>query len=286
MAAIQVTAARPVAARRLHTLRGNKGVLLGCAVLAGLLVAGFFMPLPHSPTAPDVTAILEPPSHGHLFGTDISGFDVFSRTVNSASRDLPLALIGTLVSLALGVPLGLLASAKARYAAWLMRALDVFQAFPLVIIAIAVVTLTGNHLPNVILAIAIINVPRFMRLVRSEALTLRESRFVEAATAIGCSPLRIMFRHLLPNMLGMVLVQCSLSAANAIIVIASLNFLGVGVSPPLPTWGSMIQSGADNIATGEWWTVLFPGLAVLVTVFSFNLIADSLQDAVETAGGR
>jgi peptide/nickel transport system permease protein len=245
-----------------------------------MLLAGFFLPLPYHPNATDVDALARAPSADHWFGTDVSGRDVFSRVVTSARRDLPLSLAGTSLALAIGVPLGLIASAKGRWGERLMRVLDAFQAFPLLVLAVAIVTLTGNQVQNVVLAIALVNAPRFMRLVRSEALVLRESRFIEAATALGCSPSRIMFQHLLPNVVGVVLVQCSLAAASAIMVIAALNFLGIAASPPDPTWGSMIQSGARNIIQGQWWMSLFPGLAVLISVFSLNLIADSLEQTL------
>jgi peptide/nickel transport system permease protein len=255
----------------------NPGVLVGAIVLAALILCGFFAPLPYDPVEPNPYDILQPPSGAHWFGTDESGFDVFSRTIRAPSRDLPLALLGTLLSLAVGVPLGLLASGKTRTAEILMRALDVFQAFPLVIIAVAIVTLTGNHIQNVVYAIAVINVPRFMRLIRSEALSLREARFMEAAVAMGCSPWRIMFRHMLPNVREVILVQASLAAAYALIVVASLNFLGIGVSPPDPTWGSMIQSGAQNIAAGQWWVSVFPSIGLFIAVLCFNAIANGLQ---------
>lgn len=253
------------------------GVVIGFGVLAALVLSGYFAPLPYDPVAPDVFAILQPPSAAHWFGTDANGFDVLSRTIEAPRRDLPLAIFGTLLSLVIGVPLGLLGSGRTRLAETMMRALDVFQAFPLVIIAVAIVTLTGNHIQNVVYAIAVINVPRFMRLIRSEALSLRESRFMEAAVATGCSPARIMFRHLLPNVREVILVQASLAAAYALIVIASLNFLGIGVSPPAPTWGSMIQSGAQNIASGQWWISAFPSLGLFVAVLCFNAIANGLQ---------
>jgi peptide/nickel transport system permease protein len=249
------------------------------------MLAGFFLPLPYDPITPNVDAIAQPPSAVHWFGTDLTGFDVFSRVIASSSRDLPLSLIGTLMSMLLGVPLGLAASSKGRWGERIMRALDVFQAFPVLILAIAIVTLTGNQLQNVVLAIMIINIPRFMRLVRSEALPLRDSRFMEAAYAIGCSPLRLMFRHLLPNVLGVIFVQASLTAAYAIIVIASLNFIGIGVSPPLPTWGSMIQSGAQTVSQGDWWMSLFPGLAVFFTVFNLNQVAEGLDEMIGHAEG-
>jgi peptide/nickel transport system permease protein len=255
----------------------QRALVFGTAAIVAMLLAAFFAPLPYDPVRPSAE-ILSPPSLEHPFGTDRSGFDVMSRTIVSAGRDLPLALAGTLVSVLIGVPLGLVASGKGKSGERMMRALDAFQAFPLLVLAIAVVTLTGNRLENVIFAIAIINVPRFMRLVRSEVLPMRESRFVEAALAIGASPTRMMFRHLLPNVTSIILVQCSLSVANAIVVIASLSFLGIGVSPPEATWGAMIQSGAPNMSTGQWWVVAFPGLAVFLAVACLNMIADGLSD--------
>jgi len=274
---IVLDSARVVGRRFADTVRRQPTIGVGIAMLGIVLLAGFFLPLPHSPTRPDALNTLQPPSGEHWFGTDGDGFDVFARTIASAQRDLPLAVVGTLVSLLIGVPLGLLASTKGKWSERLMRALDVFQSFPLVIIAIAIVTLTGNRLENVVLAIMVINVPRFMRLIRSEALSLRESRFIEAARAVGATRTRVLARHMLPNVIGVSMAQSSLAAAHAIVVIAALSFLGVGVSPPNPSWGLMIQAGARRMVSGDWWIVAFPGLAVLVTVVALNLIADGLQ---------
>jgi peptide/nickel transport system permease protein len=250
-------------------------VALGFIVV--LVLAGFFAPLPYDPSRPNPGAVLQPPSAEHWLGTDRFGFDVFSRLVASARLDIPLAAIGMLVSLLLGVPIGLVASAKHRWSERLMRGLDMFQAFPLLVLAIAVVALMGNRLENVVVAIAIINVPRFIRLVRSEALSLRESRFIEAAHAIGASPPRVMFRHLLPNMTGTILAQASLAVAHSIVVIAALSFLGIGVRSFDSSWGAMIQSGAQTITTGQWWAAMFPSIAVFLTIFAFNAMADVLQ---------
>lgn len=257
--------------------REQPSIAVGIAAVVLILLAGFFMPLPHSPTRPDPINTLQAPSTDHWFGTDSNGFDVFSRTIASGARDLPLAIGGALGSVLIGLPLGLLASTRGRWSERIMRGLDVFQSFPLVILAITIVTLTGNRLENVVLAILIINVPRFMRLIRSEALSLRESRFIEAARAVGATPTRVLRRHMLPNVIGVTLAQSSLAAAHAIVVIAALSFLGVGVSPPNPSWGLMIQAGSRLMTTGHWWVVMFPGLAVLIAVASFNLIADGLQ---------
>lgn len=264
--------------------RTKIAVVTGVTVLVGLLLASLLLPLPYNPVKPDVSVILKPPSGDHWFGTDLSGFDLFSRTIDAAKRDLPLALGGAGLSLVIGVFVGLLASSSGKSGERVMRVLDGFQAFPLLVMSIALVTLMGNNLRNVIVAIAFVEVPRFVRLVRSEALALRESRFIEAAVASGCTRRRVMYRHMLPNVTGITLVQTSLSAAHALIVIASLSFLGIGVSPPTASWGMMIQEGARQMATGQWWVVTFPGLAVFVSVAAFNSIADNLDRLLDRSG--
>ena len=266
-------------------LRNYSGVVIGLGILLAMLLAAFVAPLPYDPFKPDGYSVLLPPSSAHWFGTDLTGFDVFSRTIVSARLDLPLAIGGALVSMIVGVTLGLLASAKGRLGESMMRALDAFQAFPLLILAIAIVSISGNRLENVVIAIAVINIPRFMRLVRSEVLSLRESRFAEAAIAIGATKARLMFRHLLPNLTGIILAQVSIAAAHAIIVIAALSFLGIGITPPDASWGAMIQSGARNMISGQWWVAAFPGMAVVIAVASLNLIADGLDDIVNRSLG-
>jgi len=262
-------------------MRDNASVVIGLTFLTVLLFCSFVAPMPYEPTRPDPFATSQPPSLQHWFGTDGNGFDVFSRTIASAQRDIPLAIAGTLASLLVGATLGLLASTKSRGSEYIVRTFDVLQAFPMIIVATAVVTLMGNKLENVVLAIVLLNVPRFLRLIRSEALVIRESRFVEAAQAIGAGPGRILLRHILPNVIGTMLAQCSIAAAHSIIVIAALSFIGVGVSPPDPSWGLMIQEGARQLIVGRWWIVAFPGLAVLLSVAAFNLVADGLQRRYE-----
>lgn len=270
------------AAPRGHQLRRlvreHPGATLGVLFITLLLLASLVAPLPYDPTATDGSRSLVPPGGEHWFGTDGAGGDIFSRLIAAARVDLSLALAGTLLSLVLGLPLGLAASGKGKGSEWLVRGLDAFQAFPLLILALALVSLSGNRLYMVVVAIALINVPRYMRLMRSEILSLRESRFIEAAIAMGASPRRITFRHLLPNVWGIVLVQTSLTIANAIVVIASLSFLGVGVSAPTPSWGGMIRDGAGNMTSGEWWIAGFAGIAVLLCVLAFNQLADAIGD--------
>lgn len=261
--------------RRLH-LR----LWIPLTVLALLVIAGYFSPLPFDPRQPDSAGdTLLAPGGQHWMGTDKFGLDVFSRLVASAATDIPLAVSGMLISLVFGVALGLIASLPGRGGERLVRALDVFQAFPLLLIAIAVVALMGNNLKNVVIAIVIINIPRFIRLVRSEGLSIRESRYIEAARAVGVSTPRLLFRHMLPNMTGTILAQASLAVANAIVVIASLSFLGIGINAADPSWGAMIQTGSANITTGQWWVWAFPGAAVFVTILCLNAIGDELQEA-------
>ena len=267
---------RGVEVRRL--IRQHPGAALGVLFILTLLAASLFAPLPYDPMSPDGEASLQPPSREHWFGTDGIGGDIFSRVIYAARVDLSLAMAGTLVSLILGVLLGLAASRKSKGSERIVRGLDAFQAFPLLILALALVSLSGNELYMVVVAIALINTPRFIRLVRSEVLSLRESRFIEAAVAMGASTSRIVFRHLLPNVWGIVLVQTSLTIANGIVVISSLSFLGIGVSAPTPSWGAMIRDGAGNMSSGEWWIAGFAGLAVVLTVLAFNQLADAIGD--------
>lgn len=259
-------------------VRNHTGATIGVLFIVLLLLASLLAPLPFDPRATAPLSSLQAPNGEHWFGTDGAGGDVFSRVIDAARVDLSLALLGTLLSLAVGIPLGLAASTKGKGSERLVRGLDAFQAFPLLILALALVSLSGNRLYMVVVAIALINVPRYMRLLRSEILSIRESRFIEAAHAMGANTFRLTTRHLLPNVWGVVLVQTSLTIANAIVVIASLSFLGVGVSAPTPSWGAMIRDGSGNMSSGEWWIATFPGVVVVLCVLAFNQLADAIGD--------
>jgi peptide/nickel transport system permease protein len=190
--------------------------------------------------------------------------------------DMTLAIAGAAISALIGIPLGLLASSGGTAAARLMRTLDVAQSFPLLVLAIVIVSLTGNELKNIVIAIVIVNTPQFIRLVRSEALAVRASRFVEAARAIGASPLRVHFVHVLPNVTATILAQTSLTVGSALITVAALGFLGIGITPPTPTWGGMIREGSLALVSGHWWIALFPGLAIFVFVLGVNSVAEGI----------
>ncbi|MFE4413986.1 ABC transporter permease [Streptomyces sp. NPDC056821] len=265
--------------------RRDLGIIGATAFLVGLCAIALLAHFPNSPTTPDVSAIALPPSGAHPFGTDISGFDVFARTIDAAARDVPIAVTGSLLSLLIGVPIGLFAT-TGRLGEACMRVIDAFSALPMIVLAIVAIQLLGGGAFDIVAAIAVVNVPRFCRLTRAEAISLRSARFVEAAVAIGCSPVRIAFNHVFRNAYGVVLVQATLAGANAIGVIAALNFLGVGVHPPQPTWGSMIHDGSAMLIQGQWWAAVFPTVAIFLVVCAFTVIADGVEGRVERTGGK
>ncbi len=251
------------------------GVIGGGLVL--LLLVSTFAPLPHSVTIPDPTAILSGPDGNHWFGTDPSGLDVFSRTIAAAHYDLLVALGAALISTVVGTALGLFAGLRSRWADLFMRGVDAFQALPLLIVILAVMALSGGGTLVLVVTIALANLATCIRLVRAESLHVRESFFVGYCSVIGVPKLVVLLRHILPNVAGIVVVQASLSAATNIRVLAALSFLGYGVAPPNPSWGSMIQDGASAISSGVWWPVVFPAAALVGCVIALNVIADNLD---------
>lgn len=253
------------------------GLIGGLLVVGSLLLAGWFLPLRYSPTALGTGKILQGPSAQHWFGTNSVGQDIFSRTIRAARTDLPLAFEGTALATVVGVVGGLAVSTRSRASEWVMRGLDAFQALPLLIVTIALVVISDNSLTMVAVAICLVSGPFYIRLVRSQALALRESRFVEASRAAGTGSGRLVVRHLLPNLRSLIFTQTANTAAVALLVVAALSFLGVGTVPPTPSWGAMIRDGSEQLVTGQWWDTLFPGLALFACILSFNLIADGLR---------
>jgi ABC-type dipeptide/oligopeptide/nickel transport system permease component len=268
----------------MRTLRSrNVPLFAGGGIIATMIVAAYVIPSVwhYKPTQSNALNTLKHPSLSHLFGTDNFGFDVFVRVVYASRTDLSIAAEGVLLSAVIGVVIGLMVGFSRRQALdeIVMRIVDMIQSFPVLIVAVALVAFAGNKLINVVWALAFINAPIFLRLARSQVLTIREHRYVEAATALNNSTPRIILRHVLPNSIGPVIVQIGISLGYAILTVAGLAFLGVGVQAPTPEWGSMILSGKDSITTGQWWTVVFPGLAVLVAVAGFNLLAEGVERA-------
>ncbi|GAA5202088.1 ABC transporter permease [Arthrobacter gyeryongensis] len=254
--------------------------IVAAAILAGLPLAAVLRAFPQDPLQPDVNSLALAPNSIHWFGTDGNGMDVFSRTIESARLDLPIALVATAIALLVGVPLGLFATTgKAGEA--IMRVVDAFAALPIIVIAVVSIQLMGGSAGNVVIAIALVGAPRFVRLSRAAAISLRSSRYVEAAVAIGCSPLRVAFNHIFRNAYGVVLVQATLTTAGALSTIAALNFVGVGVRPPQPSWGAMIEDGFSMLIRGQWWAVAFPALAILLVIASLNIIAGAIENKME-----
>jgi peptide/nickel transport system permease protein len=270
----------------LLVLRQHPIFALGYVLILLIVSLALLAPLiaPYDPETANAAITLQAPSGSHLLGTDISGMDVFSRVIYSARIDLVIAILGTLFSLAIGLPLGVIAGYFARtrgvwswLSEWIMRIADVLQAFPVFVLAIALVAALGQSARNVILAIAFVNAPIYLRLLRTQALSLRERRFVDAARVSGSSELRIVFRHILPNAVAPAIIQASVNMGWAVLLTAGLSFVGAGVRVPTPEWGSMIAVGAQNMITGKWWPALFPGVAIALTVLGFALIGDSLE---------
>lgn len=218
----------------------------------------------------------------HWMGTDANGYDVFSRVIAAPRTDLKIALLANLLSLVIGVFLGLIAGYfRNRATALLMRVSDVMQAFPVFISAMVLVALAGRSATNIIIALAFVYVPIYVRLTRAEVLGQTSRGFVEAARAMGNRELTIALRHVLPNSLTPALIQSSVTVGFAILLTAGLSFVGAGVRPPIPEWGLMISTGANQLVLGEWWPSVFPGLAISITVFGFAVLGNALERRYE-----
>jgi peptide/nickel transport system permease protein len=242
-----------------------------------------FAPLlaPADPLAQDYNALLKGPSAAHPLGTDQVGRDLLSRIMYGARISMIVGVISVGVAIAIGLPLGLL-SGYARGIAdeVIMRVMDALIAFPSLILAMAIVAVLKPSLFNVMIAIGITSVPLYARLMRSQVLSLRERDFVGAARALGATDARIMMRHILPNSLSPIIVQGTLGLGFAVLAEAGLGYLGVGVQPPTPTWGSILNQGSALLEKAPWLSI-FPGLAIFILVLAFNLLGDALRDQLD-----
>ena len=267
-----------------HVLRENPVTLLAFAMFGALLVQAFFGALlvPYDPLATNAANALQPPSSAHWFGTDALGRDVFSRVVVATRLDLTISVLAVAISFVIGSVLGAVAG---YWGGWidavLNRLLDTIMAFPLFVLAMGIVAALGNSVENIIYATALINIPFYARLVRAEVNIRREAGFALAARLSGNSHLRTLAFHIYPNALPPMMVQVSLNMGWAILNAAGLSFIGLGVRPPTPEWGIMVADGASYIISGHWWVALFPGLWLLIAVFTFNLMGDGLRDIVD-----
>jgi peptide/nickel transport system permease protein len=264
-------------------LRGRKSAMFGLAVVLGFVVLALFAAwlAPQDPIATSWSAIRKAPSAEHWFGTDEIGRDVFSRVVWGTQASLLAGIVSVSISLAIGVPLGLLAGFVGGFVdGFISRLTDAFLACPFLILAIALAAFLGPSLSNAMIAIGVSATPVFVRLTRAQVLNVKVEDYIEAARALGASPLRVVLRHVLPNAVAPLVVQSTLAIASAVIAEASLSFLGLGQQPPAPSWGSMLNT-AKNYVDNAPWMAIWPGASIFLLVLSFNLLGDGLRDALD-----
>ena len=264
---------------------GENPVTLAAAILfAAFLAMAVLGPgiAPFDPLASDTMRALQAPGWHHWFGTDQLGRDILSRVIVAARVDIGIALASVALVFAAGGLAGLAAGFFGGWAdAVIGRIADTIMAFPLFILAMGIVAALGNTIPNIVLATAIINFPLYARVARAEANVRRNAGFVQAARLSGNGEFRILLVHILPNIMPIMIVQMSLTMGYAILNAAGLSFIGLGVRPPTAEWGIMVAEGAGFMVSGEWWIALFPGLALMIAVFCFNLLGDGLRDIVD-----
>ena len=251
------------------------------ALIAVLALIGPYI-VPHDPLASDTAVSLQAPTWDHWFGTDQLGRDIFSRVVVATRLDFIIAISSVALVFVLG---GFAGIAAGFFGGWtdrlVSRLADTIMAFPLFVLAMGIVAALGNTVTNIVIATAIINFPLYVRVARAESNVRREAGFVQAARLSGNGDFRILLAHILPNIMPIMMVQISLTMGYAILNAAGLSFIGLGVKPPTPEWGIMVAEGAANIISGEWWIALFPGAALMIAVFTFNLLGDGLRDLVD-----
>jgi peptide/nickel transport system permease protein len=265
-------------------LRRNwlSAIALGLIVLMMLAAAFAGWIAPYDPDATDAAAALQAPSWQHWLGTDIYGRDLLSRIIYAARIDLTVSFGATTIALVIGCAIGAVAGLyRGLVDLIIMRCVDSVMAFPAFILAMAITAALGNSVGNVLLAISLTQIPNYLRLIRGELFRIRETEYADAARVVGNPAWRIMFIHLLPNALPPIIVQATLAMGYALLTMAALSFIGLGIQPPQSEWGSMTAEGAQYIVSGEWWLFLFPGLAIVLMVLSFNLIGDSLRDFLD-----
>lgn len=266
-----------------RSFKKNKIALIGATIVLFFVTLAIFGPLlaPQGINDQMLSNKLQAPSAEHWFGTDDLGRDVYSRVILGARISLLVGFLSVIASAIVGSLLGIIAGYYGRWVDTVIsRIFDILLAFPSILLAIAIVAVLGPSLQNALIAIAIINVPNFGRLIRSRVLSIKEEEYITAAKAIGMSDMRILFSHILPNSMTPVIVQGTLAIATAIIEAAALGFLGLGAQPPQPEWGKMLADARSYFITAPW-TMIFPGLSIMLVVLGFNLMGDGLRDAFD-----
>ena len=287
--ALEIRRSRTVRQRQFQAFSRNIPAVIALVVLAAMILMAIFAPIvaPQDPLAQKLTDRLHPPfwiaggSAGHLLGTDQLGRDVLSRIVWGARPSLTLGFGASSISLALGLTLGLLAGlSRGKTGAFIMRAADAQLAFPYLVAAIAIIAVVGTKFISLLILLAFLGWAAYAKVTRAQVLSVKNQEYVQAARVIGAGSWRIMIRHIVPNVLSPLLVLYTFSIALIIIIEASLSFLGLGVPPPAATWGSMLADG-QTVIDSAWWLELFPGLAILLTVLSVNVLGDALRDVFD-----
>jgi peptide/nickel transport system permease protein len=266
-----------------RTFKKNKSAMVGLGIVIFFILLAIIGPLlaPQGRNEINLTFRLQSPSSDFWFGTDDLGRDVLSRILHGARLSLTVGLSAVLMSVVVGTFLGVIAGFYGKWVDTIIsRIFDILLAFPSILLAIAIVSVLGPSLQNALIAIAIINIPNFGRLVRSRVLTIKEEEYIHAAKAIGMKNSRILWRHILPNSITPIIVQGTLAIATAIIEAAALGFLGLGAEQGVPEWGKMLADSRMFLLNAPW-AMIFPGLAIMLTVIGFNLLGDGLRDALD-----
>lgn len=264
----------------------NRIAVIAMFILVCLYLMAIFAPLiaPYDPLETNYTDRFEPPSSEYIMGTDFVGRDIFSRVVHGARISLSIGLVSAAISYIVGVPLGLISG---YYGGWpdeiIQRMTEFFQSIPTFFLMLAMVAVWGGYVERLWLIVIITGVMGWTgpcRMLRGQVLQVKENEYIESAKAIGCSARRIMFHHILPNSIFVTIVQVTLRSASALLMASGLSFLGLGIQPPSPEWGAILNQGRGHIIDA-WWIMLFPGLFIFITVLCFNFLGDGLRDAID-----
>lgn len=268
-----------------HRLRRNRLAMLGLALMSAILLLAVFADViadyDTKVVGMNMAERLQTPSAKHWFGTDGYGRDVFARIIHGSRLSLSLSIISMMIAVAIGSMIGAISGYfGGRVDDVLMRLMDMLLAIPPMLMSISIVAALGRSMSNLMLALALAYMPVFARVIRSSILSVKDQEFVEAARACGTSDARIILRHIIPNAVGPIIVQATLAMGSSILTISSLSFMGMGIQPPQPEWGTMLYEGRDLIRTSPY-LVIFPGAAIAVSVLSLNLLGDGLRDALD-----
>ncbi|MEK3698682.1 ABC transporter permease [Paenibacillus sp. FSL R10-2199] len=284
----QGSPAKPAAAAKpktlLSLLLNNRLAALGLTFILIWTVVAIIAPwlAPHDPYVTDMANKLQAPSGSHWFGTDNFGRDILSRVLYGARISIWTGLIAVSISFVIGVPLGGIAAYYGgRTGTIIMRLMDVLLSFPSLVLSMAIAASIGAGLSSAMIAVGIVGIPEFARLMFGQTVSLREKEYIEASRAIGVKNTVILYRHILPNALAPLMVQATLGMGFAILTASSLSFLGLGVRPPIAEWGAMISEGREYIISGQWWLVTFPGLSIATSILGFNLLGDGFRDVLD-----